>query len=157
MNQWFDASAFVTFFKWKKNIFCSGFRAAVQVPADQVADLLARQLSDDEAVLAHVVSGFPRTTSDLVNYLERPESRIDGVILINWHEEAIRSQVEYGAKEGQINLSAAKTELKHFKKHVIPVAEFFDFKNLLYVVSLFHNQWIYILRYLGGSEAMPHG
>ena len=61
---------------------------------------------------------------------------MDGVILINWHDEAIKAQIEYGAKEGQIELQPAKAELRHFKKHVISVAQYFDFKQLLYVVSL---------------------
>ena len=64
--------------------------------------------------------------------------RVDGVILINWHDEAIKAQIEYGAKEGQIQLQAAKAELRHYKKHVISVAQYFDFKQLLYVVGNFH-------------------
>ena len=37
---------------------------------------------------------------------------------------------------GGIDIDAAKTELKAFKKHVIPVAEYFDYKRLLYVVII---------------------
>ena len=73
----------------------------------------------------------------MLNYLDRLE-RVDGVILINWHDEAIKAQIEYGAKEGQIQLQAAKAELRHYKKHVISVAQYFDFKQLLYVVGNFH-------------------
>ena len=83
------------------------------------------------------MSGYPRNTADLLNYLDRLE-RVDGVILINWHDEAIKAQIEYGAKEGQIQLQAAKAELRHYKKHVISVAQYFDFKQLLYVVGNFH-------------------
>ena len=63
--------------------------------------------------------------------------RVDGAILLNWHDDALQAQIDYGAKEGHIKMSAAKTELRHFKRHVVPVAEFFDFKQLLYVVRLF--------------------
>mgnify|MGYP001191370869 FL=1 len=83
------------------------------------------------------MSGYPRNTADLLNYLDRLE-RVDGVILINWHDEAIKAQIEYGAKEGQIQLQAAKAELRHYKKHVISVAQYFAFKQLLYVVGNFH-------------------
>ena len=82
-----------------------------------------------------IISGYPRSSSDLWHYLEHV-GRIDGVILLNWHEEAVQAQIEYGASEGQVELEAARAEWKHFKKHVIPVAEYFDFKQLLYVVSL---------------------
>ena len=39
------------------------------------------------------------------------------------------------AKHGVVDLSDAKLELQHFKNQGIPVAEYFDFKQLLYVVS----------------------
>ena len=81
-----------------------------------------------------VLSGYPRHSADLVDYLGRV-GRVDGAILLNWHDEALEAQIEYGAKEGRIKLAEAKDELRHFKRHVIPVAEFFDFKELLYVVS----------------------
>ena len=93
-------------------------------------------MMQSEKAKGFIISGFPRDTSDLQIYLERL-GRIDGVILLNWHESAILAQINYGAKHGHVNLSEAKAELQHFKKKGIPVAEYFDFKQLLYVVSLF--------------------
>ena len=87
-----------------------------------------------------VVSGYPRDTADLQSYLDHV-ARIDGVILLNWRELAIVKQIEFGAKQGFVNLAAAKAELRHFKRHVIPVAEFFDYKQLLFVVILFIAYW----------------
>ncbi len=88
-----------------------------------------------DAEQGFLISGYPRHMGDVQDYLEHI-GRVDGVILLNWHEGALSTQIEYGAKKGQVDLKVAKAELQHFKNHVIPVAEFFDFKQLLYVVSI---------------------
>ena len=112
---------------------------ALRVSANDATDALVAAFKSDagSTTSAYILSGYPRNTADLLNYLDRLE-RVDGVILINWHDEAIKAQIEYGAKEGQIQLEAAKAELRHYKKHVISVAQYFDFKQLLYVVG---NLW----------------
>ena len=60
--------------------------------------------------------------------------RLDGVILLDWLDITLERQIEYGSKEGQIDLDMAKLELRNFRKNVIPGAEYFDYKRLLYVV-----------------------
>ena len=71
---------------------------------------------------------------DTSEYLELV-GRVDGVILLNWHLNTLERQIEYGAQLGEVTLAVAKVELGNFKKHVIPVAEFFDYKQLLYLVT----------------------
>ncbi len=62
------------------------------------------------------------------------------MILLNWQDSTLETQIEYGAKIGEIELEAAKNELSNFKRNVIPVAEYFDYKQLLYVVSTANQQ-----------------
>ncbi len=62
--------------------------------------------------------------------------RIDGVILLNWTLTSLERQIEYGARQGEIDLEMAKIELRNFRRNVIPVAEYFDYKQLLYVVCV---------------------
>ena len=57
------------------------------------------------------------------------------MILLNWDDATLERQIEYGVKMGEIELEAAKAELRNFRRNVIPVAEYFDYKQLLYVVS----------------------
>ena len=71
---------------------------------------------------------------DTSEYLELV-GRVDGVILLNWHLNTLERQIEYGAQLGEVELAAAKVELGNFKKHVIPVAEFFDHKQILHLVT----------------------
>ena len=46
-----------------------------------------------------------------------------------------RSKVFISEQQGLINLAAAHIELDSFKRHVIPVAEFFDSKQILHLVT----------------------
>jgi hypothetical protein len=59
---------------------------------------------------------------------------VDGVILLNWQDSTLEKQIEYGAKIGEIELGQARSELGNFRRNAIPVAEYFDYKQLLYVV-----------------------
>ena len=59
------------------------------------------------------------------------------MILLNWDDSTLERQIEYGVKMGEIEFEAAKAELRNFRRNVIPVAEYFDYKQLLYVVSRF--------------------
>ena len=71
-----------------------------------------------------------RDTSEYLELL----GKIDGVILLNWHLQTLERQIEYGAQLGEVELASAKVELGNFKKHVLPVAEFFDSKQMLHLV-----------------------
>ncbi len=84
-------------------------------------------------VKALLVSGYPRSLKDATLYLETV-GRADGVILLNWTQSRLERQIEYGAGLGHIDLDTAKVELENFGKQTVPVAEFFDYKQLLYVV-----------------------
>ena len=70
---------------------------------------------------------------DTSEYLEMV-GRVDAVILLNWHLETLEQQIEYGAQLGEVSLDMAKVELNNFKKHVLSVAEFFDSKQMLFLV-----------------------
>ena len=54
--------------------------------------------------------------------------------MMEMNKITLERQIEYGSKEGQIDLDMAKLELRNFRKNVIPGAEYFDYKRLLYVV-----------------------
>lgn len=45
-------------------------------------------------------------------------------------------KVYHTFQQGLINLTAAQIELDNFKRHVIPVAEFFDTKQILHLVNI---------------------
>ena len=108
----------------------------LKLPSNEVTVLLEAIMMQSEQAKGFIISGFPRDTNDIQNYLERI-GRMDGTILLNWHESAIVCQIDYGAKQGHVVKSEAQAELQHFKKEGIPVAEYFDFKQLLYVVSYY--------------------
>ena len=76
-----------------------GITEALQIPSKDAIQVLKGQLFQTARVF--VISGYPRSTADLVHYLEHLD-RIDGAILINWHDEAIQAQIDYGAREGYI-------------------------------------------------------
>ena len=103
------------------------------IPTSKVTDTLANAFSARPEAQGYVVSGYPRNMRDVADYLEKI-GRLDGVILLDWLDITLERQIEYGAKEGQIDLDQAKLELRNFRKNVIPGAEYFDYKQLLYVV-----------------------
>ena len=79
---------------------------------------------------------YKETTYLLTSMSKRSQiGRLDGVILLNWDDSTLERQIEYGVKMGEIEFEAAKAELRNFRRNVIPVAEYFDYKQLLYVVS----------------------
>ena len=106
------------------------------MPTPEVTRLIEEYVVENESrCRGLIISGYPRSLADLWHYLEHGVGRVDGAVLLNWHEDAVQAQIEYGASQGQVDLATARTEWKHFKKNVIPVAEYFDSKQLLYVVS----------------------
>ncbi len=70
----------------------------------------------------------------IFDYLFIQIGRVDGVILLNWRDSALERQIEYASKLGEIGIDAAMTELDNFRRNVIQVAEYFDYKQMLYVV-----------------------
>ena len=109
---------------------------SLHVPSPEVTRLIEDYVRENESRLRSlIISGYPRSLNDLWHYLEHGIGRVDGAVLLNWREEAVQAQIEYGASQGQVDLETARNEWKHFKKHVIPVAEYFDAKQMLYVVS----------------------
>ena len=125
--------------------YLSEFSDYLKLPTKEVTDLLETSLMQNEKARGFIISGFPRDSIDLTTYLERV-GRVDGVILLNWHESAILTQIDFGAKQGMVDLDDANTELLHFKKEGIPVAEYFDYKQQLYVVRNFFRK-IYYCQY----------
>ncbi len=104
------------------------------IPTSQVLHTLMESLQAKKDVYGYLVSGYPRHLRDVAVYSEKI-GRIDGVILLNWTLVSLERQIEYGARLGEIDLEMAKVELRNFKKNVVPVAQYFDYKQLLYVVS----------------------
>ena len=84
----------------------------------------------------HYQNDLPKLTSSSTS-IRSQIGRLDGVILLNWDDSTLERQIEYGVKMGEIEFEAAKAELRNFRRNVIPVAEYFDYKQLLYVVSRF--------------------
>ena len=60
---------------------------------------------------------------------------MNGVILVAWRQKVLERQVEYGAKLGHVVLSLARMELDNFYRNVMPVADFFDQRQMLVAVS----------------------
>jgi hypothetical protein len=60
---------------------------------------------------------------------------VNGVILVSWRQKVLERQIDYGAKLGHVVLSLARMELNNFYKNVMPVADYFDQRGMLYAVS----------------------
>ena len=60
---------------------------------------------------------------------------VNGVIIVSWRQKVLERQIDYGAKLGHVVLSLAKMELNNFYKNVMPVADYFDQRGMLYAVS----------------------
>ena len=104
------------------------------VPTSQTLHVLMAALKAQSNIYGYLVSGFPRNMRDATEYISKI-GRCDGVIMLNWLDMTLERQIEYGARLGEIDLDLAKIELRNFRRHVIPVCEYFDYKQLLYVVS----------------------
>lgn len=104
------------------------------IPTRQITATLMASIKSKPGAEGFLVSGYPRNMRDTSEYLELL-GKIDGVILLNWHLQTLERQIEYGAQLGEVELASAKVELGNFKKHVLPVAEFFDSKQMLHLVT----------------------
>ncbi|XP_031619357.1 adenylate kinase isoenzyme 5 isoform X1 [Contarinia nasturtii] len=98
-----------------------------------MTEVLMLEIKMAPAAKAYLISGFPRSMRDVVEYSDKIQV-ISGVILVKWKNELLQKQIEYGAKLGQVVLSLAKMELDNFYKNVMPVCEYFDQSGLLSVV-----------------------
>lgn len=112
----------------------SDLRDVSLIPTSAVTKELIGAMKTRSNMKGFIISGYPRNMRDVADYLERV-GRCDGVILINWQDDTLSQQIEYGSQIGEISLEQAKLELSNFRKHVIPVAEYFDYKQLLYVIQ----------------------
>lgn len=104
------------------------------LPTRQATATLMSVMNSNPGAAGFVVSGYPTSMRDTSEFLDLV-GRVDGVILINWHLYTLERQIQNGSKQGLINLAAAHLELDSFKRHVIPVAEFFDSKQILHLVT----------------------
>ena len=53
-----------------------------------------------------------------------------------WSDPGLEKQIDFGARSGEIDFDEALKELKNFRRNVKPVAEYFDYKHMLYQVIL---------------------
>lgn len=105
-----------------------------EIPTRLISATLMLAMTSSPQTEGFIVSGYPRSMRDTSEYLEL-FGHIDAVVLINWHLYTLERQIQNGAKQGLISLSGAHIELDNFKRHVIPVAEFFDTKQILHLVT----------------------
>ncbi|XP_047118497.1 adenylate kinase isoenzyme 5 [Schistocerca piceifrons] len=99
-----------------------------------VTEVLMLEMKMAPAAKTYLVSGYPRSMRDVVEYTEKIQI-VNGVILVSWRQKVLERQIEYGAKLGHVVLSLARMELNNFYKHVMPVADYFDQRGMLYAVN----------------------
>ncbi|XP_055700183.1 adenylate kinase isoenzyme 5 isoform X2 [Phlebotomus papatasi] len=105
-----------------------------QLSSKTVTEVLMLEMKMAPAAKAYLVSGFPRSMRDVVEYTEKIQV-VNGVVLISWRQAVLQKQIDYGAKLGHVVLSLAKMELENFFKNVMPVADYFDQSDLLLAVN----------------------
>ncbi|XP_053696268.1 adenylate kinase isoenzyme 5 [Sabethes cyaneus] len=99
-----------------------------------VTEVLMLEMKMSPAAKTYLVSGYPRSMRDVVEYSEKIQV-INGVILISWRQTILQRQIDYGAKLGHVVLSLAKMELENFFKNVMPVADYFDQSDMLIAIN----------------------
>lgn len=117
-----------------------------QLSSKTVTEVLMLEIKMAPAAKAYLISGYPRSMRDVVEYSEKVKivvrltgnkketenlifhqiQVINGVLLISWRQAVLQKQIDYGAKLGHVVLSLAKMELENFFKNVMPVADYFD-------------------------------
>ncbi|XP_055589082.1 adenylate kinase isoenzyme 5 [Uranotaenia lowii] len=105
-----------------------------QLSSRTVTEVLMLEMKMSPAAKTYLVSGYPRSMRDVVEYSEKIQV-INGVILISWRQSILQRQIDYGAKLGHVVLSLAKMELENFFKNVMPVADYFDQSDMLIAVN----------------------
>ncbi|XP_022174569.1 adenylate kinase isoenzyme 5 [Myzus persicae] len=99
-----------------------------------VTEVLMLELKMSPAAKTFLVSGFPRSMRDVVEYTNKIKV-VNGVILISWNQNVLERQIDYGAKLGHVVLSLARMELNNFYKNVTPVSDFYDQRGMLISVN----------------------
>ncbi|XP_037913203.1 adenylate kinase isoenzyme 5 isoform X1 [Hermetia illucens] len=105
-----------------------------QLSSKTVTEVLMLEMKMAPAAKAYLISGYPRSMRDVVEYSEKIQV-VNGVILISWRQSILQKQIDYGAKLGHVVLSLAKMELDNFFKNVMPVADYFDQSDMLVAVN----------------------
>ncbi|XP_058123815.1 uncharacterized protein LOC131281586 [Anopheles ziemanni] len=105
-----------------------------QLSSRTVTEVLMLEMKMSPAAKTYLVSGYPRSMRDVVEYSEKIQV-INGVILISWRQAILQKQIDYGAKLGHVVLSLAKMELDNFFKNVMPVADYFDQSDMLIAIN----------------------
>uniref|UniRef100_A0A182K1R9 Adenylate kinase isoenzyme 5 n=1 Tax=Anopheles christyi TaxID=43041 RepID=A0A182K1R9_9DIPT len=105
-----------------------------QLSSRTVTEVLMLEMKMSPAAKTYLVSGYPRSMRDVVEYSEKIQV-INGVILISWRQAVLQKQIDYGAKLGHVVLSLAKMELENFFKNVMPVADYFDQSDMLIAIN----------------------
>ncbi|XP_017155414.1 adenylate kinase isoenzyme 5 isoform X1 [Drosophila miranda] len=137
-----------------------------QLSSKTVTEVLMLEMKMAPAAKAYLISGYPRSMRDVVEYSEKIQV-VNGVILISWRQSVLQKQIDYGAKLGHVVLSLAKMELENFFKNVMPVADYFDQSDMLLAVNGeraptevykdFRTAVLDILSTLENQEAMMNG
>ncbi|ALC39019.1 CG9541 [Drosophila busckii] len=137
-----------------------------QLSSKTVTEVLMLEMKMAPAAKAYLISGYPRSMRDVVEYSEKIQV-VNGVILISWRQSVLQKQIDYGAKLGHVVLSLAKMELENFFKNVMPVADYFDQSDMLLAVNGeraptevykdFRTAVLDILSQLENQEAMLNG
>ncbi|XP_041775317.1 uncharacterized protein LOC121595418 isoform X2 [Anopheles merus] len=105
-----------------------------QLSSRTVTEVLMLEMKMSPAAKTYLVSGYPRSMRDVVEYSEKIQV-INGVILISWRQAVLQKQIDYGAKLGHVVLSLAKMELENFFRNVMPVADYFDQSDMLIAIN----------------------
>ncbi|KDR22222.1 hypothetical protein L798_01828, partial [Zootermopsis nevadensis] len=105
-----------------------------QLSSKTVTEVLMLEMKMAPAAKTYLVSGYPRNMRDVVEYSEKIQV-VNGVILVSWRQKVLERQIDYGAKLGHVVLSLAKMELNNFYKNVMPVADYFDQREMLHAVN----------------------
>ncbi|KAL0274363.1 UNVERIFIED_CONTAM: hypothetical protein PYX00_006810 [Menopon gallinae] len=129
-----------------------------QLSSKTVTEVLMLEMKMAPAAKTYLVSGYPRSMRDVVEYAEKIQV-VNGVILVAWSQKVLERQIDYGAKLGHVVLSLAKMELSNFYKNVMPVADYFDQRGMLISINGERNPAeVYkdfrsaVLRILGSAE-----
>ncbi|XP_025405073.1 adenylate kinase isoenzyme 5 [Sipha flava] len=99
-----------------------------------VTEVLMLELKMSPAAKTFLISGFPRSMRDVVEYTNKIKV-VNGVILISWNQNVLERQIDYGAKLGHVVLSLARMELNNFYKNVTPVSDFYDQRGMLISIN----------------------
>ncbi|CAG0882831.1 unnamed protein product [Cyprideis torosa] len=108
-----------------------GFKNVEVISPSVLVGMVMMEMVMSPEAEVFVITGFPRNMDDLMDYAQKIV-RVDGAVLIDWEEESLKRQVEYGAKLGEVDFKVAMRELQQFFENVIPVTHFLKNKKLLH-------------------------